>query len=93
MSGGVDDAATAEMTARLNEIDVAIARDDFRAANIRAGYVYVISNTGALGPNIVKIGLARRLEPMDRVRELGLDRFGSPCAGRHSYGRERSTRR
>ena len=40
-------------------------------ANIRAGYVYVISNIGAFGPNIVKIGMTRRLEPMDRVRELG----------------------
>lgn len=35
------------------------------------GYVYVISNVGSFGPNIVKIGLTRRLEPMDRVRELG----------------------
>jgi hypothetical protein len=33
--------------------------------------VYVISNIGAFGPNIVKIGMTRRLEPMDRVRELG----------------------
>ena len=37
----------------------------------RAGYVYVISNRGAFGDNIVKIGLTRRLEPTDRVRELG----------------------
>jgi hypothetical protein len=43
---------------------------DFRAANIRAGYVYVISNVGAFGPDIVKIGLTRRLEPLDRIREL-----------------------
>jgi hypothetical protein len=44
---------------------------DFRAANIRAGYVYVISNIGSLGPDVVKIGMTRRLEPMDRVNELG----------------------
>lgn len=69
--GGADEAAIADMTAKLNELDEAIAHNDYRAANIRAGYVYVISNTGALGPNIVKIGLTRRLEPMDRVRELG----------------------
>jgi len=69
--GGGDEAAIADMTGKLNEIDEAIAHNDYRAANIRAGYVYVISNTGALGPNIVKIGLTRRLEPMDRVRELG----------------------
>src|SRR5699024_7305053 len=44
---------------------------DYRAANQRAGYVYVISNIGALGEAMIKIGLTRRLEPMDRVRELG----------------------
>jgi hypothetical protein len=71
ISGGGDEAAIADMTAKLNELDEAIAHNDYRAANIRAGYVYVISNTGALGPNIVKIGLTRRLEPMERVRELG----------------------
>lgn len=42
-----------------------------RAANIRAGYVYVISNIGAFGESVVKIGLTRRLEPMERVYELG----------------------
>jgi hypothetical protein len=66
-----DVAAAAEMAEKLAEIDQAIAQNDYRVANIRAGYVYVISNTGALGPNMVKIGLTRRLEPMDRVRELG----------------------
>jgi len=55
---------------RLGEIDEAIAKNDFRAANIRAGYVYVISNRGAFGDGVVKIGLTRRLEPLDRVREL-----------------------
>jgi hypothetical protein len=71
MRGGDDQAGIADVTAKLSEIEEAIAHNDYRAANIRAGYVYVISNTGALGPNIVKIGLTRRLEPMDRVRELG----------------------
>ena len=66
-----DEAAIADLNERLRDIDEAIERNDFRTANIRAGYVYVISNRGALGPNIVKIGLTRRLEPMDRVRELG----------------------
>lgn len=55
---------------RLAEIDAAIAHNDYRVANIRAGYVYVISNRGAFGENVVKIGLTRRLEPLDRVREL-----------------------
>lgn len=42
-----------------------------RQANTRAGYVYVISNIGSFGENIYKIGLTRRLEPYDRVKELG----------------------
>jgi len=56
---------------RLEDLDEAIAQNDYRAANIRAGYVYVISNRGAFGENVVKIGLTRRLEPIERVNELG----------------------
>ncbi|EPR5524127.1 DUF4041 domain-containing protein [Vibrio parahaemolyticus] len=37
----------------------------------RSGYVYVISNKGSFGENMYKIGMTRRLEPMDRVKELG----------------------
>jgi regulator of protease activity HflC (stomatin/prohibitin superfamily) len=66
-----DDIAAEELAGRLADIDKAIEANDYRIANIRAGYVYVISNIGAFGPNIVKIGMTRRLEPMDRVRELG----------------------
>ncbi|MGN2638306.1 DUF4041 domain-containing protein [Nocardia takedensis] len=53
----------AELERRINDVD-------YRKANIRAGYVYVISNIGAFGEGVVKIGLTRRLEPMDRIREL-----------------------
>ena len=60
-----------ELERRLAELDGAIARNDYRAANIRAGYVYVISNRGAFGDHVVKIGLTRRLEPLDRINELG----------------------
>jgi len=60
-----------ELDRRLSELDEAIAQNDYRAANIRAGYVYVISNRGAFGNNVVKIGLTRRLEPLERVTELG----------------------
>lgn len=66
-----DGTAAAELEGRLHDIDAAIAANDYRAANIRAGYIYVISNIGALGPNVVKIGMTRRLEPRDRIRELG----------------------
>ena len=66
-----DAQAIAEMQARLSSVDEAIAQNDYRAANIRAGYVYVISNPGSFGKYMVKIGMTRRLEPMDRIRELG----------------------
>lgn len=59
------------LESRLADIEQAIADNDFRAANIRAGHVYVISNRGAFGEGVVKIGLTRRLEPADRVLELG----------------------
>lgn len=37
----------------------------------RSGYVYIISNVGSFGEDVVKIGLTRRIDPDDRVRELG----------------------
>lgn len=40
-------------------------------SNQKAGYVYVISNIGSFGEGVYKIGMTRRLDPMDRVRELG----------------------
>jgi hypothetical protein len=63
--------ALADIEAKLNEIDGEMDKVLSREAKIRAGYVYVISNIGAFGARMVKIGLTRRLEPMDRVRELG----------------------
>jgi len=41
------------------------------AQQTKQGHVYVISNVGSFGENIFKIGLTRRLEPLDRVKELG----------------------
>ncbi|MCU1428128.1 MAG: ATPase [Actinomycetia bacterium] len=66
-----DDAAVAAAEEKLAEIEAALSGLADRAANVRAGYVYVISNFGAFGERMVKIGMTRRLEPMDRVRELG----------------------
>lgn len=59
--------------AQAHQDDIAAAMDDVdrRAANVRAGYVYVISNIGAFGNRMVKIGMTRRLDPSERVRELG----------------------
>lgn len=66
-----DPGARAELESKLAEIDDSIHGVEEREANIRAGYVYIISNVGAFGEHMVKIGLTRRLDPMDRVRELG----------------------
>lgn len=66
-----DDEAARALQVELDRVDTEIAQADYRAANIRAGYVYVISNLGAFGEGVVKIGMTRRLDPMDRVRELG----------------------
>lgn len=59
-----------ELEENLRIISDAIVENDYRLANIRSGYVYVISNRGAFGENVVKIGLTRRLEPNDRITEL-----------------------
>jgi hypothetical protein len=66
-----DENGAARVRDQLAEVDRAIEDVDYRAANIRAGYVYVISNLGSFGASIVKVGMTRRLEPLDRVRELG----------------------
>ncbi len=66
-----DAEGAARVQARLEDVDRAITDVDYRAANVRAGYVYVISNVGAFGERMVKIGMTRRLKPMDRVIELG----------------------
>ena len=60
-----------QIIAQLGEIDKAIKDIDYREANIKAGYVYVISNIGSFGENVYKIGMTRRLEPMERIDELG----------------------
>lgn len=56
---------------QLGTIDQAFKDVDYRAANQKAGYVYIISNIGAFGENVYKIGMTRRLDPMERVDELG----------------------
>ena len=60
-----------ELTCQNNKLDEDAKLLDYREQNARAGYVYVISNIGAFGEGIYKIGMTRRLEPMDRVDELG----------------------
>ena len=60
-----------EMQTQVSKIDKNLADIDYREANQRVGYVYVISNIGSFGENIYKIGMTRRLNPQERVDELG----------------------
>lgn len=59
-----------ELEEKLKQLEVDKATVLEREANARAGYVYIISNIGSFGDDIYKIGMTRRLEPMDRVKEL-----------------------
>lgn len=60
-----------ELESKVSDVAKAIREVDYREANKRAGYVYVISNIGAFGEGIYKIGMTRRLDPQERVDELG----------------------
>lgn len=60
-----------ELQEQLKDVEEAKKDLTHREQNTRAGYVYVISNIGSFGENVYKIGMTRRLDPMDRVRELG----------------------
>lgn len=60
-----------EIQAKISEKNDELEDIDYREMNAKAGYVYVISNIGAFGENVFKIGMTRRLEPQDRIDELG----------------------
>lgn len=55
---------------KLSELDEIEEDIDYREGHATAGYVYVISNIGSFGENVYKIGVTRRLEPLERIREL-----------------------
>lgn len=59
-----------QINAHIDNVSSALKEVDYRQANYKAGYVYIISNIGAFGENIYKIGMTRRLEPEDRINEL-----------------------
>lgn len=65
------EARLAELEAQLAEAETRIQRAKSLAEQTKSGHVYVISNIGSFGEDVVKIGMTRRLEPLDRVRELG----------------------
>ena len=64
-------AKKSELEKQLGEIEHTMKDLDYREANQKAGYVYIISNIGAFGENMYKIGMTRRLDPQERVDELG----------------------
>lgn len=59
------------LKARLAEAEAKQQRAISQAQLTKAGHIYVISNIGSFGDDVFKIGMTRRLEPQDRVRELG----------------------
>ena len=61
----------AQLQSQLEEAQRMKERALSMAQQTKAGHVYVISNIGSFGDNVFKIGMTRRLEPMDRVKELG----------------------
>ena len=65
------EAQLAELEARLQDAEAKGQRAMSMAQQTRRGHVYVISNIGSFGEKVFKIGMTRRLEPMDRVKELG----------------------
>ncbi len=72
------DEQKAKYEAQLNEVNerLRVAEEKNKRAlsmaqQTRAGHIYVISNQGSFGENVLKIGMTRRLEPEDRIRELG----------------------
>lgn len=67
-----------EFQARLSELEQQLEEAEARgqralsmAQQTKRGHVYIISNVGSFGDDVFKIGMTRRLEPLDRVKELG----------------------
>lgn len=77
MTTATDPSELEALRARILELqsqlsDVITRKEDVtRLQNGKAGNVYIISNLGSFGEDVFKIGMTRRLEPQDRVNELG----------------------
>lgn len=65
------EAQIAEYAQKLKEAEEKNQRAISMAQQTKRGTVYVISNVGAFGENVYKVGMTRRLNPLDRVKELG----------------------
>ena len=72
-----DDKKLQELQAKILELQTQLNKVSEKKEEIitrqngKAGYVYIISNLGSFGDNVFKVGMTRRLEPMDRINELG----------------------
>ncbi|MDO4294998.1 MAG: GIY-YIG nuclease family protein [bacterium] len=77
LSSSTDDSQIAALKSKILELqgqlsNVTLKKDEIsKLQNGKAGNVYIISNLGAFGENIFKIGMTRRMNPQDRVDELG----------------------
>ena len=65
------EARLAELGQKLADAEAKNQRALSMAQQTRSGHVYIISNIGSFGEGVLKIGMTRRLEPDDRVKELG----------------------
>ncbi|MCF6763812.1 DUF4041 domain-containing protein [Pseudomonas fragi] len=77
-AANANDAQRVEFEAKLRELEIKLQAAEEKnqralsmAQQTRTGHVYVISNVGSFGEEVFKIGMTRRLEPKDRIRELG----------------------
>ncbi len=75
---GVSEAERAKLEGELRELNVKLIEAEEKsrkaismAQQTKKGHVYIISNIGSFGEDVYKIGLTRRLDPQERVRELG----------------------
>lgn len=59
-----------DLNVKVNEREEEKKELDYRTAHASAGYVYIISNIGAFGDDVVKIGVTRRIDPLERISEL-----------------------
>jgi hypothetical protein len=67
-----NDVEVERLKAQLAKVEEECVRRTVSQAELtKSGHVYVISNIGAFGEGVFKVGMTRRLEPQDRIRELG----------------------
>lgn len=77
LSTAVDDEKTLQLQQRIAQLQAQLSAVEHKKEEIvsrqngKAGYVYIISNLGSFGDNVFKIGMTRRLEPQERINELG----------------------